>query len=86
MRLTSPRMRVIAFEISGQGVGGGVGENKLEGEGASASAKQCFGMGAGVWLNVWVAKAGRPVAVRFRTAGPRPFGIVRCQGLSIASL
>ena len=38
MRLTSPRMRVIAFEIIGQGVGGGVGENKLEGEGASASA------------------------------------------------
>lgn len=54
--------------------------------GASVITNRRFGMGAGVWLNVQVAKAGRPVVVRFRTAGPRPFGTVRCQGLSIASL
>ena len=45
-------MRVTAFEIRGQGVGGGVGENNLGGEGASESGERCFGMGAGVWLNV----------------------------------
>ena len=52
IRLTSLYMRVTAFEIRGQGVGGGVDENNLGREGASASAKRYFGMGAGVWLNV----------------------------------
>lgn len=68
------------------GVSGGNAGNIFALEGASASKSQCFGNRARVWLNVQVAKAGRPVAVRFRTAGPRPFGTVRCKGLSIASL